>query len=113
MIKRIKRGNVCAEALAEQSYGYRLGYLWLNIAMMEDRRNTPINPLRWSVVDALWVLFMCVYLSWYVLFKVGATPWEALMLGRAIPIQFFDDEGAPTDYSYLDVWYYDNGKIER
>lgn len=111
----IKRGNVYAESLANQSYWYRLGNIWINTLLIEDKRNTSLNPFRWSAADVLWIVFFAA-LSLILVFLVLTVGWvKAHTMKDAAPAEF--DWGGKkgkewsTDYT-TEMWYYDNGKIE-
>lgn len=107
----IKRGNPYAESIAEQSYLYRLGYVWINVMMTTDKRGTTLNPLRMSIHDIAWIAYFFVVAVVYCLFMVGFAPWKALSLGEVRPVKFWDDEKPSTGYQYSKRWYFDNGKI--
>lgn len=107
----VKRGNVYAESLANQSYWYRLGYVWINTLMIEDKRDTPLNPLRWSILDFAWVIYFCFWSSVLIVFMTAFGWVKAAAIADVVPIAF--SGGSPsTRYTFTKKWYYDNGKIK-
>ena len=113
---KVKNGNVRAESLTSQSYLYRLGYVWLNVLMIKDKHNTPLNPLRWSITDAVWIVYFILMASVLLVATVLLGWFKALAMKDVEPIKF--DWGGrngaeySTDYVHQHVWYYDNGNIE-
>lgn len=107
----IKRGSPYAESIAEQSYLYRLGYVWINVLMSEDKRGLSTNPFSWSTIDFCWSMFFFVASVFYILYMIGYSPWKALSLGTVRPIEFWGDIEPSTSYQYSRKWYFDNGKI--
>lgn len=111
----IKRGNVYAESLASQSYLYRLGYIWLNLLMIKDKRNTPINPLRWSVVDVVWIVYFFLVSSMLIATVLALGWFKAYSMRKVEPTQFDwggrDGVELSTNYTYQGVWYFDNKEI--
>lgn len=106
----IKKGDIYAQSLADQSYIYRLMYVWIGFLMIQDKRNTPINPLKWSVIDVFWVLYFSACSAILFVVMVIYSPFEALRLGEVKPVNFFGDKES-TDYTFVGRWYFDNGKI--
>lgn len=111
----IKRGNVDAASLASQSYWYRLGYIWINLLMISDKRNTPINPLRWSLIDIAWIAYFCI-LSFGLISTVILLGWfKAYSMKDVEPAKFNwgGRNGAElsTNYTFTGVWYFDNKSV--
>lgn len=112
----IKNGDISAESLASQSYLYRLGYVWLNVLMLEDKHSTSVNPLKWSLLDVVWIAYFLA-MSLLLVTATALLGWfKAYAMKDVTPIEF--DCGGPngaetsTSYALQKVWYYDNGKIE-
>ncbi len=112
---KIKRGNVYAQSLAGQSYWYRLGYVWLNALMLEDKRNTSLSPLKMSALDVVWVIYFSIMASIRIATVILLGWFKAYSMKDVKPIAF--DWGGrngrelSTSYAHLRVWYYDNGKV--
>ncbi len=112
---KIKRGNVYAQSLADQSYWYRLGYLWLDVLTLEDKRNASLNPLKMSVLDVAWVIYFAIMTSILIVTVILFGWFKAYSMRNVKPIEFDwggrDGIKLSTDYVYQRAWYYDNGKI--
>lgn len=105
-----KRGDIYAESLANQSYLYRLGFVWIEVLSIKDKRNTSLNPISINLSDIVWVCYFAI-ISVVLIFIVATLGWaKAYSLAKVEPIIFFKDRPT-TNYVLKDRWYYDNGKI--